>query len=872
MNPSFEFEHGGLMPNGYDISGWDTWGMPDNWAWRNFGNTNGHGVRVDALSSGWSSDGDWSLYIFASTAGNHEPGHYIEFYQFVDLTDVDAIVFDVRLRGGIYTNSYFAVDSQKVWVHNQAGWLPNVIVDVGNFSGIRKIALGVEVFEAFGDTADGWTHFDNIRAVLDPATLLGIEIVGPEEVTENFSASFKAIAYNDNDITADITDWVIWSVEPQTYASIDENGLLHTGDIDIPQDITIYAKYTIGDVTFEADTIVRITLPYTLYVPTEYNTIQAAIDAASDGDVVIVADGTYTGPFNRDIDFLGKAITVRSENGPNNCIIDCETLGRGFYFHRYERANSLVEGFTITNGNATYGGAIFCRRSSPTIANCIITGNYGNNYGGGIACRYRCSPTITNCIISGNSARYDGGAIFCRNSSPTITNCTISSNLSEGNAGAIFCRNSSPTITNCTITTNSAEWGGGGIYCDFGSNPTITNCSISGNIAEHGFGGAISLWWESNPTISNCTISGNNAADGDGGAISCLNGSNPVITNCAISDNTAEWDGGGIYCRYSSPTIKNCRISGNTAAKGRGLVRYGGGGICCEGDLGLSSSPIISNCIIAGNSSDDIGGGILCKDSSPTISNCTISSNLAIYGGGGIYFENQGSSIIANCIIWENSPQQITGISSVTYSDVQGSWPGEGNVDADPCFVEPGYWADANDPNIIVEPNDPNAVWIGGDYYLLPDSLCIDAGDPNYVAEPNETDIDGNPRVINGRIDMGAYETNHIQAAMKLTPQMLNCNSKGKYIKAHLTLPEGFLPEDVDVNEPAIAEPIGAESEYIDVFGNKDSPVRLEICFDREAFCDGLTDTDDDSLEVTVIGSLTTSRYFDATDTIKIKP
>jgi hypothetical protein len=111
-----------------------------------------------------------------------------------------------------------------------------------------------------------------------------------------------------------------------------------------------------------------------------------------------------------------------------------------------------------------------------------------------------------------------------------------------------------------------------------------------------------------------------------------------------------------------------------------------------------------------------------------------------------------------------------------------------------------------------------------------------------------------------------------VEAAMKLTPQMLNCNSKGKYVKAHLTLPEEFLPQDVDVNKPAWVEPMGIESESIKVLGAGAGPVRLEICFDREAFCDLLTDMNDGSLEVTVIGSLTAGRYFYATDTIKIKP
>jgi hypothetical protein len=119
-------------------------------------------------------------------------------------------------------------------------------------------------------------------------------------------------------------------------------------------------------------------------VPSQYPTIQAAIDAAVDGDIVTVADGVYTGTGNRDIDFLGKELTVRSENGPANCIIDCEASWtdphRGFYFHDSETAASVLEGVTIQNGYApdeegcgTTGGGILCRDSAnPTIRNCLV--------------------------------------------------------------------------------------------------------------------------------------------------------------------------------------------------------------------------------------------------------------------------------------------------------------------------------------------------------------------------------------------------------------------------------------------------------------------------------------------------------------------
>ena len=110
--------------------------------------------------------------------------------------------------------------------------------------------------------------------------------------------------------------------------------------------------------------------------PADYNNIQAAINDANTGDEVVVADGTYTGTGNKNIDFLGKAITLQSLNGPENCIIDCETSGRGFYFHNGEDANSVLSGFTIKRGSVTgdpaRGGAIYCSGCSPIIKDCII--------------------------------------------------------------------------------------------------------------------------------------------------------------------------------------------------------------------------------------------------------------------------------------------------------------------------------------------------------------------------------------------------------------------------------------------------------------------------------------------------------------------
>jgi len=251
-------------------------------------------------------------------------------------------------------------------------------------------------------------------------------------------------------------------------------------------------------------------------VPSQQPTIQAGIDAAVDGDTVLVADGNYYGVGNRDIDFLGKPIVVMSENGAKNCIIDCEGSQsdphRGFYFHSEEDSNSVLKGFTIKRGYTDWprdnGGAILCDGSSPTIMNNTIMWNT-STYGGGIYCYYS-SPIIKGNTISSNTTGWGvvgwGGGINCNLSSPTITNNTITGNIAKDYGGGIFCLKSYPTITGNTITGNSVDQHGGGIFCRL-SSPTITSNTITGNIVQD-CGGGIYCGGSSSPTITNCILWG----------------------------------------------------------------------------------------------------------------------------------------------------------------------------------------------------------------------------------------------------------------------------------------------------------------------------------------------------------------------------
>jgi len=564
-----------------------------------------------------------------------------------------------------------------------------------------------------------------------------------------------------------------------------------------------------------------------LHVPSEYITIQEAIDCSLDGAIITVEKGIYTGDGNRDIDFHGKAITVRSVN-PNDpnivaaTVIDCQATEtnrhRGFFFHSGEDANSVLSGLTITNAYAHHGGGIYCGNSSPTITNCIFRNNKAQYYGqfgslpplentnlmfnndtdvrimcppplpqwrgngGGIYC-VDSNAILTNCKFTGNSSYKYGGGMYNSRSNPMLTNCTFSGN-SSNSGGGVENHNSKPTFVNCTFNANSAVYGGGGMR-NSSSSPTLTGCAFIDN--SSGWSGGMGNYYSS-PTLNNCTFSGN-SANSDGGGMNNGNLCSPTLTNCTFSGNSAV-NGGGMYISRDSSTLIDCIFTENSANKGGGMynssssprmskckfnnnsAKYGGGIFNYHSDLMLLS------CVFSGNYSYEYGGGIHNTFSDLTVVNCTLTGNSAGLEGGGIYMYvlppqpplvPDGSNaavplyymcVITNCILWENLPEQIVNYGldmSVTYSDVQGGWEGEGNINADPCFVQPGYW-DAKDT-----PDDTNDdFWIEGDYHLLPYSVCIDAGDPNYIAEPNETDLDGKPRVISGRIDMGAYEFNHI--------------------------------------------------------------------------------------------------------------
>ena len=304
----------------------------------------------------------------------------------------------------------------------------------------------------------------------------------------------------------------------------------------------------------------------TIYIPADYPTIQGGIDAATNGDTVLVSAGTYTGYGNIDLDYSGKNITVLSVSGSETTIIDCLNSGRGVIFQNGETEEAVFHGFTVRNGFAKHGGGILSLYSSPVIRGCRVlccivydTSIFYNDDGGGI-CIHGGSPQIDNCRIQGNMAGRDGGGICCKSySEPSIVNSAINSNHIYGSGGGLYCEDSSIYIYNCQFNGNSSR----STICGasiINSDMVISSSTFSGNTGD-GVGSTLFCGGSGYPhLVENCVFSNNESP-----RATISTGSHITLMNCTIVNNRGDY-AGGIYIpedTYTSDAI-NCIIWNNS--------------------------------------------------------------------------------------------------------------------------------------------------------------------------------------------------------------------------------------------------------------------------------------------------------------------
>lgn len=467
---------------------------------------------------------------------------------------------------------------------------------------------------------------------------------------------------------------------------------------------------------------------------TAFRTIQQGIDAASSGDTVIVAPGTYY----ENIQFGGENIVLQSTDPDNpdtvsRTIIDAFGSGRVVTFSGSESGACVLSGFTIRNGmvEGVGGAGIRGNGTHAAITRNVITNNQivgVNNRGGGIAyCHgiirdnivegnssgdqgagiYSCGGVIEGNIVQNNTAyRSGGGLSYCEG---TIKLNVIQRNHTDSSGGGLYyCQGD---ILGNTIYRNSALDDGGGLaYCD----GLIQDNTIAENSAAHG-GGLRSC----DGIVRHNLIRDNTA--GSGGGLGFCEG---IVEGNEIRENSASY--GGAF-RSCNAIIRSNQITHNAA------TTSGGAMFQCHGT-------VLSN-LIYGNECDKYGGA--CRDCDATFTNNTIFLNSAGIFGVSL---SECEGPILNCIIWGNwkpgtpGEPQLHLCTSPTFSCIEG-WTegGQGNIALNPVFTDAA----------------------GGDFRLRGDSPCIDRG-KNEAWMSEAVDLDGNPRIfyggISATVDMGAYE------------------------------------------------------------------------------------------------------------------
>ena len=393
-----------------------------------------------------------------------------------------------------------------------------------------------------------------------------------------------------------------------------------------------------------------------------------------------------------------------------------------------------------------YGGGIYSRDTELSLENLLVENCYAGDHGGGIAIAntaeedYACS--IDEVQVLNNAACGDGGGLSIYDANPTMENLLVSGNTAENEAGGLLLSSSHAVMQYLSITGNTAVRKGGGILLD-GSNALIEDAVLADNVSGYPGGGGAYIYM-SEPEFRRVTISGNDSETGSssGGGGLYLHYSDALLENLEISGNNSD-GGGGILLSASNPTMELLEVRANSADWGGGVAMSG-------------SDPVIGHSVVSNNvATTYYGGGLSLSNSDPHCEHLCVTGNSAPGSGGGIQCSSNANPVLANCILSNDSPQEISctsygDASSITadHCDIQGGEAGietngngvinwlDGNIDLDPLFLEPD----------------------SSDFSLSGDSPCIDAGTAFFAWE-GDTLVNMAPEDYVGEApDMGAFE------------------------------------------------------------------------------------------------------------------
>lgn len=399
----------------------------------------------------------------------------------------------------------------------------------------------------------------------------------------------------------------------------------------------------------------------------DFTAIKPAVTAASAGDTVLVAAGTYSGASNTDMDFAGKNLVLISEDGPGVTTIDCSggsPYRRGLYFHSGEDTTSVVDGIHITKGVSVDGGAINCTGASPLIQNCVFS-NCGVAYGGALHIQ-NSQAVVRDCEFLKNNVFVSAGAIWIENATPVIESCLIDSCTAGFIAGGVLLYDGS-SATFRDVTIRNCVSGGDGAGCYAEDSPSyFHDVRFIANHADTTDGGG--LYANCDMTFESCLFQENYAGGSGGGAY--FIGGTPEFTGCDFISNWSDLSGGGIHGDQSQLDVSGGKFWSNVAAAG-GAIHSSAAGL-----------PTISGAEFIENEAVIMGGAIWMDYAvMPNITDCTFEGNNGGVFGGAIALEAGTAGTIGSCVFRENTAESGAAIdlSSGAAPDIA-SCTLEGNV------------------------------------------------------------------------------------------------------------------------------------------------------------------------------------------------